>query len=119
MKSSMLADDYHVLNLKDLLVLYSQDPQPWLESVINDGMSFASRLDLTAALERSPLFLEHVDVLKLHHRLFSGGQSQAVDRAARCVLDQCSGHSLDACMSETVTAGDVCVPDLVTESRDL
>jgi hypothetical protein len=119
MNSSMLADDYHVLNLKDLLVLYSQDPQPWLESVINDGMDFASRIDLRLALERSPLFLEHVDVLKLYHRLFSGGHSQAVDRAAQCVLDQCSGQSLDAAMSETVTAGDLCVPDPIVDSRDL
>ena len=66
MASSMLADDYHVLNVKDLLALYALDPHPWLKNVLDRAFSFLLSLDLEKGRERSPLFLEASDVFAMY-----------------------------------------------------
>jgi hypothetical protein len=118
MSSSMLADDYHILNLKDLLTLYQKDPQPWLDSIIGGGVRFASRLDLEAALTRSPLFIEYADVLRLHGRLFEGDDPQAVERVDRAILDHRHGHSLDSWVSESIRPDEAAIPGLKNAHRE-
>ena len=81
MAASMLADNYHVLNVKDLLVLYTLDPRPWLEPSIRAGVGFLRRLDLQRGLARSPMFLEAVEVLRQYGR--SGVPFYAVYPAGR------------------------------------
>ena len=61
--ATMLADEYHVVNLKDLLELYHVDPRPWLRITIEDGAGFIDSLDYRRALERSPIWAEWSDVL--------------------------------------------------------
>jgi hypothetical protein len=61
--ATMLADEYHVVNLKGLLELYRLDRQPWLTKVIEDAAAFVTRLDFQRCLERDPLWCEWLDVL--------------------------------------------------------
>lgn len=117
MTSAMLADDYHVLNLKDLLALYEGDPQPWLEPVIQNGVGFLFRLDPKLALKRSPLLIESVDVLRSYDRLFGGGDPQAIDEVERAIQDQYSGHSLDACLAEALPPRESTVSEPNPDSR--
>jgi hypothetical protein len=95
MASTMLADPYHVLNLKDLLVLYALDPQPWLEPGIRAGVGFLRRLDLRRGLDRSLMFVEAVEVLRQYGRLFEAGATAEADRAAATVRAVTGGASLD------------------------
>ena len=61
---TMLADEHHVVNLKDLLELYRLDQKPWLKPVIEDAAAFAAKLDFRRCLERSPVWSEWLDVLE-------------------------------------------------------
>jgi hypothetical protein len=61
---TMLADEHHVVNLKDLLELYRLDRKPWLRRVIEDAAAFAARLDFRRCLERSPIWSEWSDVVE-------------------------------------------------------
>jgi len=61
--ATMLADEYHVINLKDLVELFHLDPTPWLRITIEDGAGFIDSLDYQRALERSPIWAEWLDVL--------------------------------------------------------
>lgn len=61
--ATMLADEYHVINLKDLVELFHLDPRPWLNITIEDGAGFIRSLDYRRALERSPIWAEWSDVL--------------------------------------------------------
>lgn len=62
---TMLADEYHVVNLKDLNELHSLDPHPWMEKAIADGIQFAASLDFERSLERNPIWAEWADVLEV------------------------------------------------------
>ena len=62
---SILADEYHVVNLKDLCELQRSDPHPWLAEVIAAAIRFVESLDFERALERSPIWAEWSDALKL------------------------------------------------------
>ena len=95
MASAMLADHYHVLNLKDLLVLYALDPRPWLEPSIRAGVGFLRGLDLQRGLARSPMFLEAVEVFRQYGQLFEAGAADEADRAAETVRTATGGASLD------------------------
>lgn len=95
MASAMLADHYHVLNLKDLLVLYALDPRPWLEPSIRAGVGFLRGLDLESGLARSPMFVEAVEVFRQYGQLFDAGAAREADRAADTVRAATGGASLD------------------------
>jgi hypothetical protein len=102
--STMLPDQYHVLNVKDLLVLHALDPQPWLEAVVAAGVGFLRRLDLARALSRSPNFVESVEVYRLYAELFDASSADEVDRARATVRAVCGGDSLDDVFATTVGA---------------
>jgi len=93
--ATMLADEYHVINLKDLLELYHLDPKPWLRNTIEDAAGFIGSLDYRRALERSPIWAEWVDVLTAWNvepavvELDSG-------EAEGAVLEKLGAFSLDA-----------------------
>jgi hypothetical protein len=60
---TMLADEYHVVNLKDLVALAQYERENWLTEIIDRGVRFASTLDFERALERSPIWAEWADVV--------------------------------------------------------
>jgi len=93
MTSAMLADDYHVLNIKDLLMLYARDSQNWMESIVTRGVGFLTRLDLATGLERSPLFMDAVDVYRLAGILVDQRYSEMADRA-EVTIQRFSGGAL-------------------------
>jgi hypothetical protein len=61
----MLADEYHVVNLKDLVELHRLDPKLWMERTIMAGIHFVASLDFERSLERSPIWAEWADVLEI------------------------------------------------------
>jgi len=62
---TMLADEYHVVNLKDLCELRRLDAHPWMTGVISAAFRFAAGLDFKRALERNPIWAEWADVLEM------------------------------------------------------
>ncbi len=60
---TMLADEYHVVNLKDLVTLAQYVQESWLTEIIDRGVRFALTLDFERALERSPIWAEWADVV--------------------------------------------------------
>ncbi len=96
MASAMLADDYHVVNLKDLLLLHKACPQPWMDVFIRRGWDFLQRLDLKAALLRSPLFVEVADVHWLVGRLLDRDLESKINETAVLSNEVYEATSLDA-----------------------
>jgi hypothetical protein len=89
---SVLADEYHVVNLKDLCELQRLDPNPWMEDVIAGGIRFAASLDFQRALERSPIWAEWADVLHLS----DPGSSVDPGRVKTLVAEVLGGKPLDS-----------------------
>jgi len=89
---SILADEYHVVNLKDLCELQRLDPHPWMAEIIAAGIRFAASLDFERALERSPIWAEWADVLNLtdHGSHIDSGEVEAM------VADVLGGKPLDS-----------------------
>jgi len=94
---TILADEYHVVNLKDLCELQRLDPQPWLEEVISGAIRFVASLEFRRALERHPIWAEWVDVLEMTEL---GNDIDFVEVEAT-VVDVLGGKSLDAMCAET------------------
>lgn len=94
---TILADEYHVVNLKDLCELQRLDPHPWMEEVISIAIQFAASLDFRRALERHPIWAEWVDVLKLTEL------ANEIDflEAEATVVDVLGGKPLDAMCAES------------------
>jgi hypothetical protein len=97
--ATMLADEYHVINLKDLLEAYHLNERLWLRNVIEDAAAFVGTLDYRRALERSPIWAEWSDVLAAWN---VGSDIVEIDRKEidRIVLEMLDGHSLDALCHE-------------------
>jgi hypothetical protein len=93
--ATMLADEYHVINLKDLFELHHSDPRPWLRVTIEDAAAFIGSLDYQRALERSPIWAEWLDVLAAWNVEQTG---LSVDRGEveGAVWEMLGAHSLDA-----------------------
>lgn len=89
---TMLADEYHVVNLKDMAELHRLDPQPWMEKTILAGIQFAASLDFERCLERNPIWAEWADVLEIT-ALEHGVDSKPV---AATISDTLGGQPLDA-----------------------
>ena len=62
---TMLADEYHVVNLKDLLELSRLVEVPALDEIIARAAEFAASMDFERALDRSRIWAEWVDILLL------------------------------------------------------
>jgi len=94
---TILADEYHVVNLKDLCELQRLDPQPWLEEAISGAIRFATSLEFRRSLERHPIWAEWADVLELTEF------GDDIDRSevGATVVDVLGGKPLDAMCAET------------------
>jgi len=93
----MLADEYHVVNLKDLCELQRLDPQPWIEESILAAIRFVASLDFERALERNPIWAEWADVLEITDL---GSDVDAIQVEAT-VADILGGKPLDAFCATT------------------
>jgi hypothetical protein len=89
---TMLADEYHVVNLKDLVELHRLDPQPWMEGLIVAGLQFVASLDLERSLQRHPIWAEWADVLEIT-TIEHGFDPEQVEAT---IVDVLGGRPLDA-----------------------
>ncbi len=103
---SMFSDIYLIVNLKDLLTLYQQQPSIWLRSYIVNGFifmqKFLHKMDLSSAVESSPYYIEFVDVLYLYNKLIEEVPSDEIDSAIEIIYQKTGGYSLDFYASELV-----------------
>ena len=103
---SVASDHYHTLNLKDLLTLYRQRPEPWLRDYIKDGFKFIFGIvrgwGLDKAVLRSPYYFEFIDVLHLYDRLIEPLPAQEISRIKETLKGSTGGCSLDYYASEFV-----------------
>lgn len=94
---TMLADEYHVVNLKDLCELQRLDPHPWIEETMSAAIRFVASLDFERALERNAIWAEWADVLEITN-LDHDVDSVQVEATVAYVL---GGKPLDAFCAAT------------------
>ena len=96
---SFASDRYHVINLKDFLTLYQQEPLAWLRPYIEGGAAFVRRfvrdLGVAAAVERSPYYIELIDILYLYDKLIEPVPSEEIGAVEEGIHQQTGGCSLD------------------------
>jgi hypothetical protein len=99
---SCVSDNYHIINLKDLLTLYKQKSVNWLSPIIRKGVEWTRKLDLEKSLKRSPFFIEWIDVLYLYNELIEPVPMEEIKRVEEIIFNQTGGYSLDYFASELV-----------------
>jgi hypothetical protein len=103
---SVASDQYHVINVKDLLTVYQQDPAPWLRGYITGAFKFGHQLvrrwGLEKAVRRSPYYFEFMDVLQLYNRLIDPLPPQEISRMEAVLERGTGGYSLDFYASHLV-----------------
>jgi hypothetical protein len=103
---SFFSEIYHIINLKDLLILYRREPFPWLYPYIKKGFAFEhnyiQKLGLEKALKISPYYIEYIDILCLYDRLIEAVASGVIDSTVQKIFQQTGGYSLDFYASEFV-----------------
>jgi hypothetical protein len=95
----MASDRYHVINIKDLLTLYQQDPLPWLKYFIKDGTTFLRRfvreIGLSCSLKVSPYYIEFIDMLFLYNEVIESLPPDEIKTAEETILMVTGGYSID------------------------
>lgn len=109
---SMVSDSYHVVNLKDLLTLYQQEPLPWLRPYLIEGIQFTRKIvravGMPNVIRHNPLYIELIETLHLYDRLIEKVPGKELQDVARGIQEYTGGESLDIHASELVlgfTAG--------------
>ena len=92
--ATMLADEYHVINLKELIGLYRVEPKSWMRPVIDHAYEFAVSLDFARALERHPIWAEWCDVVLMWKP--TGAVRMDAEEVGRTVRERLGSSSLDA-----------------------
>ena len=94
-----VSDPYHVINVKDFLTLYLQDPVECLRPYIENGVAFTRcllrSLDLTHAVARSSFYIEFMDILYLYGKLIDDVSIEEMKVAEDKIFCQTGGYSLD------------------------
>jgi hypothetical protein len=91
---TMLADEYHIVNLKELIGFYRVEPRQWIRPVIDQAYTFAASLDFSRALERHPIWVEWSDVVAVWGS--RGPVRVDDDVVGRSIRESLGGSSLDA-----------------------
>jgi hypothetical protein len=111
---SVGSDQYQIINLKDLLTLYQQEPVPWLRPYITgafgSGYELVRRWGLEKAVRRSPYYFEFMDVLHLYNRLIDPLPPQEISRIEAALQRSTGGYSLDFYASHLVRGKDASKP---------
>jgi hypothetical protein len=96
---SFASDRYHIINLKDLLLLYKQTKLKWLRPIIEKSfdnmMKFIDDLGLDSAIEKSEYFIETIEVFNLYSKSVKSLQQQKIERIEEIILNHTGGYSLD------------------------
>jgi len=96
---SMMSARYHIINVKDLLLLYMADPNPQLLPFIEKGVRFIDDFltlnTLENALNESPYFIEYLDILYLYSRLFEKIDVSKIEYVEKAIVEVMGGSSLD------------------------
>ena len=87
---------YHVLNLKDLLVLYSQTGFDWLVPCIEGGIKYIQELDVQHWMRRDALFVELPEVLYLYGQLIRPLPIKTSAQVQHALFAVRNGISLDS-----------------------
>jgi hypothetical protein len=111
MNFSFFSEIYHIINLKDLLILYQLEHIQWLQEYIKKGFSverdYLQSLGLKNALTTSPYYIEYIDILYLYDRLIDPVMPEEMDAAEQEIIEQTGGYSLDFYASEFVQPANV------------
>jgi hypothetical protein len=99
---SVRSKKYHILNLKDLLLLYQLTNQDWLRPYIVAGLSSGKTADLARELKKSPYFLEWLDILQLAADAEIGDFSAELSIAQDIVSDVTRSFPLDFHVHDTI-----------------
>ena len=106
---SMASHSYHVINIKDLLTLYQQDPLPWLAYFIRGGTTFLRRfvrdVGFSRNLKESPYYIEFIDVLFLYNELIGSLTPEEMKIAEETILNVTGGYSIDLFASPLIRQG--------------
>jgi hypothetical protein len=97
---TILADEYHAVNVKDLLELFRLDPRDWLRITLADAVRFTESLDFRRALERSPMWAEWADVVAALESE-PGISVRHPDQVLQAVREVYDASSLDAFCCES------------------
>lgn len=92
---SFASDWYHIINLKDLLTLYQQEPLPWLVPCITNGVSLVRQLNLADALERKLHYIEWIDALYMYSKLIEKVSPEEIESVEKIIHQKTGGYSLD------------------------
>ena len=100
------SDRYHIINIKDFLILYKQVPMPWLRSYIVNGVTFIRKfiaeITLDKALSRSTFYIELIDILYMYDVLIDHVEPEEMNTVKDIIYQQTGGYSLDYYASELV-----------------
>jgi hypothetical protein len=103
---SFLSDRYHIINIKDLLVLYRQEPMPWLRPYIRNGTAFVRQFirkrGLAEVVAQSPYYIELVDILYLYDQLIEPVSMDEIGTVEAEIYQQTGAYSLDRYAAELV-----------------
>ena len=106
----MFSDSYHIINLKDLLTLYREQPLPWLRPYIKNGLTFVrnylAQIGFANALASSPFYIELIDILYLYDKLIEEVPPEEIKTVEGDIYEQTGGYSLDYYASELIRIKD-------------
>ncbi len=87
---------YHVITLKDLIMLFQNCPSDWLRPIIERAVGFGRGLCYEKALAEDPLLIEWLDVLLLYSSVLGGDVSkQEMKEVEEKLVRETGGGSLD------------------------
>ena len=96
---SLASDNYHVTNIKDLLMLYQLEPLTWLEQYIIKGTFFLRNyvqdLGIESAVKRSSYYIEFIDILYLYDKIIEPIAAEEITALKDDLYRVIQGYSLD------------------------
>ncbi len=103
---NFFSDRYHIINIKDFLILYKQVPMPWLRSYIINGVTFIRKflaeIELEKALSLSTFYIEFIDILYMYDFLIEHVEPEEMNSVEDIIYKHTGGYSLDYYASELV-----------------
>jgi hypothetical protein len=92
--------NYHIINIKDLLILYSMHKEPWLVDYIRNGVGyikqFVRRDEFVHLLHNDLNYVEVAEIFKIYARYIDPGFDQDLKYIEDQIYKATGGYSLDA-----------------------
>jgi len=96
---TQMSKRYHILNVKDLLYLYADDPNETILKYIKGGVNYIKKEFQTKPLEKhlreSPFFIEYQDVLHFYDKLIESVKPEEMEACEESIIKTLGGVSLD------------------------